>query len=106
MSCVEIAKIERLAAASGAASAARTPTVPNSIGPWSFNAAHPFSDLTPSGTASSSQTTDSSSFVRVALQNAPPSAHAGRAASGWRRQTANLPGRRERTRGSVRGGIA
>ena len=43
--------------ASGDAKATRTPTCANGNGPWSLNARHPGSAVTPGGTRASAQTT-------------------------------------------------
>src|SRR5690348_567578 len=83
------------AAASGAASEASTPVVSNGIGPGTFSARQPVSTCTSGGTASSGQTIDSSSGVRVIEVNASWSsrAHDGTRALAGSRHTASGSGR-------------
>src|SRR3954464_5743149 len=83
------------AAASGVASAARTPTSSKGIGPGPFSARQPDSTWTSGGTASSSQTIDSSSGVRVTetKPSCSSSAHEGIRSEARRRQTASVSGR-------------
>src|SRR3954447_3631755 len=90
-----MAKIGMPAAASGVASEASTPVCSNGIGPGSCNARQPDSTSTSAGTASSSQTIDSSSGVRVidTKPSCSSSAHDGMRSDGRSRQTASVSGR-------------
>jgi hypothetical protein len=88
VSNVAIAKTGMRADASGWSTEARTPVKLRSSGPSSCRRRQPASRSTSTGTASWSQTTDSSSAVRVIEENAPPAAHSGMAADGGSRQTA------------------
>src|SRR3954451_20422224 len=90
-----MAKIGIPAAASGLASDASTPVCSNGIGPGSTIARQPDSTSTSAGTASSSQTIESSSGVRV-IETKPSwssSAHEGMRSEARRRQTASVSGR-------------
>ncbi len=84
-----MAKIEMPAAASGVAIRASTPVSVNGIGPGTCSALKPSSTVVSGGTASSGQTIDSSSGVRV-IETRPScssSAHEGTRSEGGRRQT-------------------
>src|SRR3954463_6881446 len=90
-----MAKIGTPAAASGDASEASTPVCSKAIGPGSCSARQPDSTSTSAGTASSSQTIESSSGVRV-IETKPSwssSAHEGMRSEARRRQTASVSGR-------------
>src|SRR4051794_11350511 len=90
-----MAKIGMPAAASGEASEASTPVCSKGIGPGSCSARQPDSTSTSGGTASSSQTIDSSPGVRV-TETKPSwssSAHEGMRSEARRRQTASVSGR-------------
>src|SRR3954451_16396229 len=90
-----MAKIGIPAAASGLASDASTPVCSNGIGPGSTIARQPDSTSTSGGTASSSQTIESSSGVRV-IETKPScnsSAQEGMRSEERRRQTASVSGR-------------
>src|SRR3954447_16609060 len=88
-------KIGMPAAASGDASEASTPVCSKAIGPGSCSARQPDSTSTSAGTASSSQTIESSSGVRVIDTNPSwsSSAHEGMRSEARRRQTASVSGR-------------
>ena len=92
MSYVETAKIAMPAVANGVASPANTPVMFRSKGPRTASIDHGPSALTPEGTHATSQTTDSSSGVRVTDTKAPFTAQEGSESPGAKRQIAYEPG--------------
>src|SRR5215212_2072056 len=74
--------------ASGTATEASTPIIPNSNGLSSLRARQPRSQSTSGGTSRSGQTTESSSRIRVTLKNGATVAQAGISVSGSSLQTA------------------
>src|SRR5918993_2607908 len=77
-----------LSASGTATDAASTPVIPNSRGPSTSRARQPHSQVIPTGTRSSGQTTESSSVVLVTQKNGSAVAQAGIFESGSSRQTA------------------